>query len=440
MPNVRLTYLRLHNVTLCLLQALLVFIVTACSDDVTMPDGRDYSYVRKYYVKHLYERSQQLYEISEGRGADFLYITDTHLTDNDLESPAMLRFLLAHGLADKVIWGGDAITAFGDIEEQWKRHQQLFADALQPLGRYYMVRGNHEFTAMSPDEQGGQTYGPLRTAQLLCHDVPSDVVRPTDDPTACYYYFDDTQRRLRFCVFDTTDSITSLSQPWSTVERISDQQLDWMDAHALHNVPAGYGLIIVTHIGIIEPTYRVPGPFSELHQRLLEADAPVLMVVSGHMHQDFQTYDHGTLHLLTGSDATYKEFGYSPFLHQEKRRRHSESAQLFDCFTISPDHRMIDAIRIGAGYNRTFHLDTLQVSLVSRRKLSTTRLLPSDVVAWSCYDAQGYACLDDAWQPPSTRIYTTADGTILPLHTGDAVVMATDRKGHKEFFPVTVIP
>lgn len=418
-----------------------ILALTACSSESPISDGLDYSLIPTHYRPHLYNRYQQLLKVSEGRGADFLFVTDTHIADNDLDSPAMLRFMLDNGLADKVIWGGDAITAYGDITAQWVHHQQRFADVLRPLGGYYMVRGNHEFTAMSPNLSGGQTLGPLHTARLLRRDTSPDVVRPLDNPEACYYYFDDPQRSLRFCVFDTTDSISSTTQPWATVEHISRHQLEWMDANALHGVPEGYSLVVVTHIGIIGPTYRISQPFEPLLQLLHRAEAPILMVVSGHMHQDFQTYDDaGLLHVLTGSDATYREYACSPFLHDCQRRRGTTSAQLFDCFTISSDHRMIDAVRIGAGYDRTFHLDTLQVTLDSSRRLTTSRLLPSSVASWTCYDATGYTCPNDAWQPPSTVLKVASDGVLQPLLPGQAVVMATDRQGHKEFFPVTVVP
>ncbi len=302
-----------------------------------------------------------------------------------------------------------------------------------------MVRGNHEFTAKDKTTGAGMTYTQPQTPSLLKAYSEPDIMRPVNDPEACYYYFDDPESRLRYCVFDTTDSIASPTLPWTTLTHVSQKQLDWMDQFALHNVPFGYQLVIISHIGIIPETYVPHSPYEKLEQLIQHAGAPVLMVIAGHRHQDYQTYKQGVLHLLTSSDALYPDIRNSPFLHGITRSRNTSSAPLMDLISFSADRLTIYAMRIGAGYSRTFHLDAIHLGL------SATLPFPylssfgcNEDVTWTAYDATGYECIDGVWDPPCTILSVTADGRLQPLQTGEAVLMATNNQGQKEFFSVVI--
>lgn len=425
---------------------ILLISVIACNDSFVPDDGLDYSHITPHNVYTLYSQTQRLRKLSPTGQADFIYLTDTHLSDNRLSSPAILSFLTHNGFSDQVFWGGDAITSYGDIEDEWRMHQRLFLGAVQPFAHYYMVRGNHEFTTRIKSNGKGVTYDGSETAYLLRQHNEPNIVRPANDPDACYYYADDPERKLRFCVFDTTDSISSTHDAWGTLVHTSSRQLRWMDEHALHQLPEGYGIIVFTHIGLLPQTYHQHAMLQSLSELIEQTEAPILMVLSGHMHQDFQTFDaHGILHVLTGSDATYGEYSYSPFLHDYKRRSYSQSEQLLDCVSISADHRCIDMVRIGAGFDRSFHLDALQLSLADttpcRLRADRLHLDKTKSMYWQCYNAEGYTCADDTpWSPPSDVISIDADGTVHPLRTGHAVAMAVSKAGHKEFFHLVVNP
>ncbi len=414
----------------------------SCSEDGFVPDdGLDYTHIDKAFIYPLYSTAKHIREVNPKAKSDFIFLTDTHYSDNSLHSPSLLHFLVQNGYADRVFWGGDAVSAYGNIEYEWREHQEHFLQAVTPFGSYYQIRGNHEFTSMDPATKRGITYDAPHTAQRLLSHTEYDVIRPADDPTACYYYVDDAEQHLRYCIFDTTDSIASTTAPWATVVHTSQQQLDWMEANALHGVPAGYDLIIMTHIGIIPETYHLQEPLEPLHQLLLHAEAPVLMVLSGHMHQDFQTYDNGILHVLTGSDANYPEYANSPYLHSYQRSANKVSSQLLDCFSISPDHRTIQALRLGAGFSRTFHLDTLRLSLSKSATLTMqSKCIPVNQLSeWYSYDASGYQCIDEPWQPTNEIVAINSKGVVRPLRPGHAVIMAVDNSGNKEFFPITIV-
>ena len=435
----------LRRASYTLLAIVMLLLGISCQDPVFDPnDGLAYRYIARPYIYDLHQKTQRLSHISNNSGADFIFITDTHLADNDLDSPFILQFLVDNGFTRRVVWGGDAITAYGDIEQEWKHHQRLFLDAVRPKASYLMVRGNHEFSTKDESTGLGMTFTPLHTARLFREHYEPQIIRPTDDVEACYYYLDDTSQRLRYCVFDTTDSISSVNDGWGTIVHISERQLQWMDDNALHNVPEGYSLVVFTHIGIVPETFYQAPILEPLYRILHEAEAPILMVISGHMHQDFQTYSDGVLHVLTGSDATYGEYSHSPFLHNFSRQRNRASSQLLDCVCLSADRRMVDMVRIGAGYDRTFHLDRQMVSLSGANhslRLKTERLDAADVERWICYNAEGYECPPNkSWDPPSDIITVDNQGTINPLREGQAVVMAISRKGDKEFFTIQVNP
>ena len=414
----------------------------SCSEDGFVPDdGLDYTFIDKAFIYPLYSTAKHIRETNTTGKADFLYLTDTHFSDNNLCSPDLLHFLVQNGYSDRVFWGGDAISAYGNIAYEWKEHQEHFLQAVEPYGRYYQIRGNHEFTSMDPTTRRGITFDALQTAQWLRAHTEHDMVRPTDDPESCYYYVDDAEHHLRFCIFDTTDSIASNTAPWATVIHTSQRQLHWMEVNALHGVPTGYDLIVMTHIGVLPETYQYQEPLEPLHQLLLRSEAPVLMVLSGHMHQDFQTYENGILHVLTGSDANYPEYANSPFLHTYQRSANRVFSQLIDCFCISPDHRTIQALRLGAGYSRTFHLDTLRLSLSESTTLTMQpeHITVDQLSAWYSYDASGYRCIDAPWQPTNETVAISEKGVVHPLRPGHAVLMAVDHTGNKEFFPITIV-
>lgn len=411
----------------------------ACSDDnLRLLVNAD---VPDYCQRHIQRQVAALRRVSPTGTADLVFITDTHYRHNELASPAILSYLLRHGVTERIVWGGDALTSHADIPAEWSDHQRTFLSAVLPEGRYYMVRGNHEHTTKDRETGVGQTYTQLQTAMLMSQYSEADVVRPADDPGACYYYVDVAEQQLRYCVFDSTDSITSPTLPWATVSHMSPRQLAWMDRNALHGVPAGYGLVIFAHIGVVRQTFAQHGPYEPLRQLLLRAEAPVLLVLSGHLHQDFQTYDEGILHVLTGSDALYQDYSRSPFLHDVQRESHHASAQLMDLISFTADRRTVHAIRIGAGYSRTFHLDAIGLSL--HEDLPLDAVLASAELAAAqptlqTYDATGYAAQDAAWDPPSTILELTPEGRLHPLRPGSAVLMLTDGKDRREFFNVIV--
>ena len=414
---------------------LLMLPLCSCKDEVEDQEN----VIPDYCIDNVQKQIDALRYLTGNGVSDMLYITDTHYADNSLDSPHILSYLARNGLVRRFIWGGDAISSYGDITTEWEDHQRDFLGSVVPYGRYYMVRGNHEFTSRDKTDGNGTTYTQPQTATMLYSHSEPDVVRPADDPEACYYYFDDPECRLRYCVFDTTDSIVSPSSPWSTLAHTSQRQLDWMDRNALHNVPDGYQLVIVTHIGIIPETYVPHAPFDRLEQLVEGAGAPVLMVVSGHRHQDFQTYSHGILHVLTGSDALYPDLQNSPFLHNVGRRRGTSSAPLMDLFSFADDRKTVHAIRIGAGFSRTFHLEALSLDVSEVLPLpETTSFSTDDAITWTSYDATGYSCIDASWDPPRTVLDVASDGSLHPLREGEAVLMASNSKGQKEFFNVIV--
>lgn len=380
-----------------------------------------------------------LRQLTDDGVADMLFFTDTHYLENSLVSCGILSRLSRDGVLRRVVWGGDAITSYGDLPLEWACHQRDFLNSVVPYCKYYMVRGNHEFTAKNKETGEGITYTQLQTAALLGDYRENDIVRPDEDPGACYYYFDDKEQKLRYCIFDTTDSIASPTEPWSTITHVSQQQLDWMNQNALHDVPEGFQLVVITHVGIIPEMYVPYTPYEKLHELIINAGAPVLMVISGHRHQDFQTFDHGTVHVMTGCDAFSLDVRNSPFLHNLKRLNKHYTAPLMDMITFSSDRKTIYALRVGAGYSRIFHLDPITLRSSDKQQLpSTTVLTAADQVRWTAYDATGYSCLDEAWDPPCTVLRVSNDGFMQPQAKGEAVLMATARDGRKEFFSVII--
>ena len=225
-----------------LYQTLIVLLFLACSafntGDVIPP----------YFVSQIKNKIDVIKENSKD-GSSFVFITDTHVKANQMNSPQLIKYILDTTNIKNVIWGGDAINYNrGNIEGQWEI-QLRFDSAFNNVCNYYKVRGNHDFSITKNKQfPNGISYSNTKSAELLLRNCPSNIHRNTNDPGACYYYYDDMINKIRFVIFDTTDSVPDKVGGYGNVPYIHDSQLQWVADSALSTISKGYGLVFVSHI------------------------------------------------------------------------------------------------------------------------------------------------------------------------------------------------
>lgn len=389
-------------------------------------------------------------------GGAFIFITDTHVTSNCLNSPQQIKYILQNTSIDKVIWGGDAISAYGDnIEQQWEWHCNAFDVNIKGFGDFYKVRGNHDFTIrQSEGSESGRTLSQHQSFQYLFNDVPNGIVRNVEDPDGCYYYFDDDNSKVRFIVLDTEDSVSDGNVPWGVWNGVHNVQLGWIANTAIATTPDYYGIVLISHIPITDTTSAYYNTYTNVLQLVDAINAKrkgnigpvnydfsslkavrVLLYLSGHIHHDLQTYKNGVLHVVTASDAAYWDYLSDPFV-VDKSGRYGSNAQCFDCVCIDKDKENISLIRFGVGGNRYFHLQPIRLNIGEERLINATQ--KGKDITWYSYNSSGNSYNDGAWILNNTIIAVDNHGMVKGQQPGEAVVLNMNEKGDKEFYNVIV--
>lgn len=389
-------------------------------------------------------------------GGSFIFITDTHVTSNCLNSPQQIKYILQNTPIDKVIWGGDAISAYGNnIEQQWEWHCNAFDANIKGFGDFYKVRGNHDFTIRySEGSEGGKTLSQHQTFQYLFEDAPYNIVRNLNDPDGCYYYFDDDNSKVRFIILDTNDSVTEGNVPWGLINEVHDIQLEWITNIAIASIPNNYCIVFVSHNPITDTTSADNNTYTNVLQLVNAVNAKgtgnigsvnynfsslenvkVILYLSGHMHHDLQTYKNGVLHVVTASDAAYGDYQADSFV-VDKSGRNGANAQCFDCVCINKDKDNISFIRFGVGGNRYFHLQPIRLKIGEERLINTTQ--EGKEITWYSYNSSGNSYSDGVWNLNNTVIVVDNYGVVKGQQRGDAVVLNMNEKGDKEFYNIIV--
>lgn len=412
--------------------------------------------IPSYFDKLLLSKAEAINK-DESSVASFVFITDTHTPFNRMLSPKLISYLLSHTQMDIVVWGGDAIGAWGNkktIETDWEK-QTLFDSIISARGRLYKVRGNHDFTIKeSSTSNNGVTLSQQKTAQLLFKNHPVDIVLNEADPAACYYFFDDKRTRVRFVVLDTTDSIKGGDIAWGTVYGVHDRQLQWIADSAIATIPKGYNIIFLSHVPFTDTTGARHKELSNVRE-IVDAAAKrtagrvgnvnydftnlrkssVLMCLSGHNHQDMQTYRNGVVHMVTASDAAYNDYKTDPFVKDlSGRAKGSINEVCFDCVSINKKKKLISVYRVGIGGDRFFHTKALKLKVGKSRQL---KALINSNVEWRCYNASGNQ-YNGKWRLYNDVVDIDDHGTVICKKQGEAVALAIDEMGNKEFFNIIV--
>ena len=403
-----------------------------------------------YFVDQIKKKISEIRKMSR-QGASFIFITDTHVMANEMHSPRLIKNILDSTYIQTVIWGGDAINPKDqDIDNSW-RMQLRFDSVFNNSYQIYKVRGNHEFSIVKNKKYpNGLSYSNEKVSEYLLMNCPSNIHRNTNDSGACYYFFDDTPNKVRFIVFDTTDSVPSRDYGWGNIPFIHDTQLQWIADSAVSTTPKSYGLVIVSHIPfsmkkkryadlwklrkfINDINSHTTGIIGNVKYDFTKLDdVKILMCIAGHIHEDSDKYLDGVLHLTTANDGKWQDVTIK---NSKVSRRKSKTVneQCFDCLCISNDHKIVHAYRIGYGTDRHYHLDPVNLTINKTKKMKTMLKGP---VKWINLSVKGKN--SNIESEPDEILFIDKSGIVRGIKKGSAKVVARDQNGNREFFNVVV--
>ncbi|MCQ2211193.1 MAG: metallophosphoesterase [Paludibacteraceae bacterium] len=393
----------------------------------------------------------------QNSGADklFLFFTDTHVFENEGETSYVIKSLLKNTSFENVVWGGDAITAYGkSIEDQWKT-QIVDFDTIRTYGKLYCLRGNHDFTIKN-SKTNGFTYSQKKTAKLIFEQCNSSIIRNTQEETGCYYYFDDDEHKIRYVVWDTNDSQAYEDKAWGLLNQVSTKQLSWLVNEAILSTPKSYSIIMLSHIGIVSATNPncvdlavvksvveavqskskwssngIACDFSQLNEGVR-----ILMCLSGHTHQDLQTCSNGIWHITSASDAFYSDYQKALIVPpMKKRSRESVTEHVVDCVMLNRSLNQIIFNRVGVGVNRIFNLTPIVMKVNS-----SVRLFESSECGnfYGCYSAGSEKYSASGWSVSEANVELTKDGLLNSKQIGNSIAYYYTTSGDLVFYYIKV--
>lgn len=330
-----------------------------------------YSKIPTYYREHIKEKANYINNLWTAKDKkiikSFAFITDFHgdAYYQTFNSQYLLKYLFETTPMDAVINGGDLITPPVESPYNYQECMAKIREYSDNSGaeagcEYYFVAGNHD-TGVNYNSDGQPTDKIIGQHELYscCRNTRNNIIK--DEKCPLQYYFDETDKKLRFIVL--TGGLGELLN-----SETMQESLLWF-AKALQSAPSGYTIIIVTHIIWTDKehhtnafTEKVFSYMKSYYNRsyvqetvdgervdFSSCKGTIACLIGGHTHEDYSiTNDKGQPIFTTTTDNFQAETG------SLKRYGNGVTEQAFDVISIDTMNRKIYCTRIGAGSNREF--------------------------------------------------------------------------------------
>lgn len=325
------------------------YMIGKCEDLREVPD---------YYTAYIETKAEEIRRLQKDETDGFYFITDMHFPDNYGNSAALIERL--ENMTDRrvIIFGGDVLTYVDDIEKDMA--MQISAlQQMRGVSPVLWARGNHDFVNYTGKKEWikgeRKAFPAWESEKLLGYFRPVSAVSNPSDPYTSYFYYDSPGKKLRYVVFDTTDSV----QDDNMQSGISGTQLNWIFEKAVLGAPKGYGIVFVGHKPFLgesdaEPARDALSAFST-HSKYeyggcsfdfaTRPDVNMVCVICGHKHNDYSyEFPGGQPQINVEADCNYESLG---------RTKGTVEEQSFDYVSISKDGK-VRTVRIGKGEDRQF--------------------------------------------------------------------------------------
>lgn len=425
-----------------LLFGLIVMGARVSAQETAVPD---------FMVAHLDEKIAAIEQCQRARGAEgdaFVFVADTHTHANSMLSARLVGAICRRASVDKVIFGGDAVVAFGSESDMYdcvRKHTTAFETYVAPYARVYNVIGNHDIIIKDvSDKANPRSYtasDETRHAMLLERQERYAHFDPKNR-LGGYFYVDNPAQKIRYIGLNGWERHSDSRTTWTAITGFSPEQARWLVDEALVMPSDGWTVVMVMHASIavgkrgsadyapfevlrgIVKAFAERGKYAfqgevaryryDLKADFTQSSATLAAFFAGHYHQDRFVYADNTAHVVSTCDARYND---------DVVRRHinTPTESSFDVVSLNKREKKITLIKVGAGFNRIFHYDSrIRIAVGTRQSLRSE-------LAEACQ-----------WTSSDENVATIAGGTLTALHPGSATLTATDRQQNKEYFDVEV--
>lgn len=268
-----------------------------------------------------------------GDWQNIVFITDTHGSGNKQHSQAIGLYLLDNAPVSMLVIGGDySLDPWSKTEYDTYMEPFLLSDSMDKI---YAIFGNHETHGGGTAEAKGSIYNDfLRDKAWL-----SGVLENN------YYYFDDSDRKIRYMFLNTSD--------YRQYEMSADQ-LSWIAQNAV--LPsADWSLVVFGHVTLNDmgvQTYLNEANGADVVTAINNCNGSIIGYICGHQHID-AIYNDGNFTHVTLQCDKFENTNYYDGISVTDRVVGTVSEQAVSVISINTTTKDVVIRRIGAGRNQT---------------------------------------------------------------------------------------
>lgn len=278
------------------------------------------------YYQNKVQEITALVNKNNSHKISFILLSDTHGRWNDNNSQNIIRYLLKYSKADKLFWLGDMVAQSWE-QGSFEEFDNYFASLSGVVDQIYMTIGNHE------------TYYNITDLSHLSNAVLSGKTNIHGDISNFYYYFDDTDHKIRYLVLNTSDEISD--------NYVSSTQIEWIKS-SVQELTEDWFVALFSHI----PLYGGSGSSeqsAEVVAALEITKATIIGHFCGHTHKDDHIQIDKRLHEIWIEKDFSNAAGTTPERVSGTYTEHSVSI-----VTVDLKNRTVDVNKIGYGKNMAY--------------------------------------------------------------------------------------
>lgn len=268
-----------------------------------------------------------------GEYVSFIVATDTHGTTNANNSQNIIRYLLKNTKARRFFHLGDVVG--NDWDES---HYHLYFNPFEKcIPQVFYTLGNHEWQN-----------GTANDHVVMYRELLSNKSYLQGNPEGFYYYFDDTDKKIRYLVINTSDG---------NYNAVTSSQLTWIRNSVQLPTPE-WNLIVFGHIDIM-PNDPITSDYqsnaaSSITNALSSTNGTIIGYFCGHEHIDRISKVNDTFYqTILLNDSCAQETSFTN-IKTPTRTLGTVSEQAISIVSINLNTHVVTIRRIGAGENLTY--------------------------------------------------------------------------------------
>lgn len=300
--------------------------------------------VVSYYRADVLTTASAISDLSD-QWTSFIFVTDTH-TGNSYNSQAIVMYLLANTPVKMAFFGGDYVGGSWNQEH----YRQYFFPFIENgfASRVYPTIGNHELFLYggSTWDDLGIIYDDFLTAKSNLHGNPQDF----------YYYFDDSRKKIRYMVINTSDH---------SGNKVTQEQFNWL--YSAVTLPTNaWNLVVLGHIDIdvLNFTGQWMSAYAQaLTNAISSCNGHIVGYFCGHEHIDQLRLVNNRFYQLISLCDVFENDNYFDVDNYPTRVRGTSSEQAVTVVSFNTTTGDVVTHRIGAGDEYAWNYKTLQTAV-----------------------------------------------------------------------------